>query len=375
MRFLFLVQGEGRGHMTQAMTLSETLEKMGHEVSSVIIGKSKRREIPEFFSRHFQGKLTPVESPNFVTDKQSKRIKLWSTIRYNLFRSRNFRKSLSVIDQIVKQDQPDVLLNFYDLLGGIYFTVYRPEILHWTIGHQYLSLHPSYTFPKGKLLSRQLYLLNTKITAFGASLKLALSFVPMESTQTIRVFPPLIRAQLKAKRSTDEGFYLAYMVNSGYAEEVISFAKNHPHIRIKAFWDRKGVTEVQQALPNLSYHPIDDQAFLTEMAACKGLVCTAGFESICEARYLGKPILVIPVAGQYEQACNAEEVVNLRIGNKSKTFDFNLIDSASAPSLALGQENFRTWEDRWTTLLEKLIQLQSSTASTANLEDYQLLPG
>jgi hypothetical protein len=34
-------------------------------------------------------------------------------------------------------------------------------------------------------------------------------------------------------------------------------------------------------------------------------VGTAGFESVCEALQLGKPALVVPTEGQYEQALNA----------------------------------------------------------------------
>jgi UDP:flavonoid glycosyltransferase YjiC (YdhE family) len=30
MKFLFIVQGEGRGHMTQAIAFSKLLEKQGH---------------------------------------------------------------------------------------------------------------------------------------------------------------------------------------------------------------------------------------------------------------------------------------------------------------------------------------------------------
>ena len=32
MKFLFIVQGEGRGHLTQAITLEEMLLRNGHEV-------------------------------------------------------------------------------------------------------------------------------------------------------------------------------------------------------------------------------------------------------------------------------------------------------------------------------------------------------
>ena len=40
MKYLFVVQGEGPGHMTQAIVLSRMLQKHGHEVAEILVGKS-----------------------------------------------------------------------------------------------------------------------------------------------------------------------------------------------------------------------------------------------------------------------------------------------------------------------------------------------
>ena len=41
MKFLFIVQGEGRGHLTQAITLEEILLRNDHEVVEVLVGKEQ----------------------------------------------------------------------------------------------------------------------------------------------------------------------------------------------------------------------------------------------------------------------------------------------------------------------------------------------
>ena len=46
--FVFAVQGEGRGHLTQAIATYELLLSRGHKVAAVLIGSSSRREIPSF---------------------------------------------------------------------------------------------------------------------------------------------------------------------------------------------------------------------------------------------------------------------------------------------------------------------------------------
>mgnify|MGYP006923434383 CR=1 FL=1 len=52
MKFLFIVQGEGRGHFTQAITLEEMLLRNGHEVVEVLVGKSSTRTCRIFQSEY-----------------------------------------------------------------------------------------------------------------------------------------------------------------------------------------------------------------------------------------------------------------------------------------------------------------------------------
>lgn len=49
MKVVFVVQGEGRGHLTQALALRQMLVNEGHEVVKVLVGKSRNRKVPDFF--------------------------------------------------------------------------------------------------------------------------------------------------------------------------------------------------------------------------------------------------------------------------------------------------------------------------------------
>ena len=50
------------------------------------------------------------------------------------------------------------------------------------------------------------------------------------------------------------------------------------------------------------------------MSQAKALVTTAGFESVCEAMYMGKPTLMVPVKGHFEQWCNARDAMKAGSG-------------------------------------------------------------
>lgn len=361
MRFLFIIQGEGRGHLTQAISFAQLIRSQGHELVSVLVGKSKRRELPDFFQREILAPIQLVESPNFECDTQEKKINLSKTIWKNSLRLPLFWKSLLAIDQEVKTCQPDVILNFYDLLGGFYNLVFKPKSHFWAIGHQYLIWNPDFHFAPNRRLEKYLFKLNTQLTAMGADQVLALSFLPpKKSSSKIRVVPPLIRREVAVLNPCQGDFYLAYMVNPGYSEEVIHFAMLYPHLKIRAYWDKKGASEVEFPLPNLSFHRINDRTFLEDMAACKGLVCTAGFESVCEAMYLDKPVMLIPVAGQYEQACNALDAEASGVGIASVDFDFGKLDRIQKKDPE-GSLIFQQWTSSWPRILSEITQIEEQT--------------
>ncbi len=78
------------------------------------------------------------------------------------------------------------------------------------------------------------------------------------------------------------------------------------------------------------------------MKDCIGYVSTAGFESICEAMYLGKPVMMVPTEGQFEQECNAIDAVKSNAGISSKEFDISkLVDYL--PKHKIEGNEFGSW--------------------------------
>lgn len=56
---------------------------------------------------------------------------------------------------------------------------------------------------------------------------------------------------------------------------------------------------------NVHFLPIDNKLFSDSLISCEGIITGAGFETPAEALYLQKKLMVLPIRGQYEQACNA----------------------------------------------------------------------
>jgi len=324
-RFVFLVQGEGRGHMTQAIGLYQMLIDHGHEVVHIFIGKSDRRHIPEYFFKSFDVPVELLDSPNFVSDPENKSIRLIPSILYNSKFLSRYKRSLTKIDQIIKNTNVDGIINFYDFLGGFYNFFYKSKIKFFAIGHQFLTDHPSFPFAQGKPLDKKLFLINNYLNSINAYKKIALSFTKYEPDHIGRtiIVPPILRKEISALQTFNENFILGYMVNDGYSQEIIRWHKQNPDIPLQCFWDKKDEPVIKKFDENLIFHQLNDKKFLDMMARCKGLITTAGFESVCEAMYLGKPVLMVPVSGQYEQACNALDATNAGAGIHDTYFNIS----------------------------------------------------
>jgi UDP:flavonoid glycosyltransferase YjiC (YdhE family) len=127
MRFLFIVQGEGRGHMTQAISLKQMLENNGHEVCAVCVGRSQSRTIPRFFLDKMGSSVIPYDSPNFKTDPQRRGVSIFGTALDNLRRLPLFARSLRTLHRTVSVKSPDLIVNFFDPLAAIYGTIYSSK--------------------------------------------------------------------------------------------------------------------------------------------------------------------------------------------------------------------------------------------------------
>jgi len=75
------------------------------------------------------------------------------------------------------------------------------------------------------------------------------------------------------------------------------------------------------------------------------LVTTAGFESVCEAMFLGKPVMMVPVPNHFEQECNAIDGVISGAGVTSKSFDLSVL-LEYLPKHIEQTARFRSWYHR-----------------------------
>lgn len=357
-KLLFLVQGEGRGHLTQALALLQIVTQNNMQVCAIVVGSSDRRQVPSFFLDKMTSLQIPVirlPSPNFATH-HNRGINLWGTAWNSIKYSRKYNRSVELLEGLVQSYTPDLIINFYEPLTALYKLRHRKSPPVVAIAHQYLIEHPRFRFPKGRFLDRIIFKLYTRFTAFGSAHKMALSFYPLADKRIskLSIVPPLLRHEVKQLHTQKTGHFLVYLVNSGYIDDIIAWHKLNRDIRLHVFTDRKQDVEEEKIHHNFSLHRLNDVKFLKLMAESNGVISTAGFESICEALYLDKPVLMVPVEHHYEQYCNSRDGYRAGAGIYSKRYDIDQFINWLPRHISRSLE-FREWSNKAEPLIIKCL--------------------
>jgi uncharacterized protein (TIGR00661 family) len=345
---ILAVQGEGRGHMTQAIAVQDMLKKLNMEVCCVVVGSSRRREIPAFFKQKFEVPIISLESPNFVTGADNKSIRIGMTAWKNMIKLGAFHRSIHIIHKLVTFHKADLIINFYEPLIGMYRLFHTAPCKIVSIAHQYIYLHPAFRFPAGNWIQKQALIQYSRFTAIKADLILAISQydLPKTKKKNLLVVPPILRNELFGLDVRDKHFILVYLLNSGYMNDILSWHKKNPDVKLHCFTDSKKVKETFSGEwivdENLSFHSLNDHTFLEMMACCSGMASTAGFESVCEAMYLGKPVMMVPVEGHFEQYCNARDAQIIGAGIYSRHFSLEKL-VRYIPFYGKANGPFRDW--------------------------------
>jgi uncharacterized protein (TIGR00661 family) len=321
---------------------------------AVVAGTNQTRSLPTFFEQAFSAPVRPIVSPGFSL-KKHRGISMIGTFVNLIGSLPAYRKSLATIRKAIEEVQPDLIVNFLEPLMGVYNLLYAHKIPVLVVGHQYMLEHPDFVKEK-KFKSQQLGM-KFYIAVTGArSSRLALSFyhAPDMPEKRFVVSPPILRRQLFALQPDFSGGHLLiYLLNHGYAEEIIEWHKKNPTIPIHCFYDKPDAPAEDRYDANLTFHKIHGEKFLQKMATARGVACTAGFESVSEGAYLGKPLLLIPVEGHLEQFLNACDAERTGLGMHDSAFHLaRLLEPARSEATA----TFREWVGQAETIAVRTVE-------------------
>ena len=335
-RSIFIIQGEGRGHLSQSIAMKEILEEAGHSVEAAYVGKNSRSSFPDYFLDSFGDKLKYFQSPYFLRTPNRKGIYIGKTLLHNLFRSLIYLKEAARLRREITSSNPDLVFNFYDVVGALAFRKTHPEIKRIGVGHHFFLHLDGYRCKGGSAWHRWLLAVHTRKIINSCDRVLALSFRPSEGDTRISVVPPLIRSKFREVTWQPGERYLAYFLHEGFIFDLIALSRHDPEFTADVFTNLIPGIELP---PGLSLYPVNEEGFRDKMSTCRGLITTAGFDTVAEAAFLGIPLLAIPAKHHFEQKCNSQDLERAGIG-----FVSNRIGKEQVSQLkAFDNSKYRDW--------------------------------
>jgi uncharacterized protein (TIGR00661 family) len=296
--------------------------------------------------------------------KDNRKVNLPKTLAGIARQIPTYWRGVGALRSAVREYQPDVIVNFFEAVTSLFAVTcrHRPPVV--AVAHQFMCGHPDYVRAPGLRL-QQLGMKWFVQMVGGASTRVALSLyeAPDLPGKELTVCPPILRRQLFSLQPNPKGvFVLVYLLNHGYADQIMEWHKKHPQTVLHCFYDKPDAPPEFRHDDTLTFHRLDGEKFLRMMAECKYVACTAGFESLAEAAYFGKPLFLVPVENHVEQQVNAVDAVKAGLGVANTSF--NLDRLAELPE-RLDTERFHAWLNRAEPIilatLERAVQEAKAT--------------
>jgi len=296
-KILYGVSGDGLGHATHAKEVADYLISSGHQVFFIGYNKSYG------YLRPYFPQMEKVAGANLVY--QNNTVQYLATFFANFQRSPQTMSSLRKISALAEQRQIDMVLTDFEPISCLVANLKGLPLV--SLGNQHVLTRTKLDYPREY---RKAYLtdrLITRLLVFNADHYLVLSFFPaVARDKKTTVLPPLIRREVLALKPAAGEEVLVYLT-SGF-EGIVKSLQGLGQQFIVYGLKRRG------RLDNLLFKQLDRGQFLTDLAACRAVIATAGFSLISEALYLGKPYLALPAGLQFEQILNAYHLARLGYG-------------------------------------------------------------
>jgi uncharacterized protein (TIGR00661 family) len=289
MKIFYGICGEGMGHAGRSLALVERLTALGHRVTIFTFADALRLLAS---TGH-----TPVEidglqfsiAPSGGVDT----LRSCGNLAQYL---RNRHRSLDVIRQLALAEQPDLFITDFEPLTAQAAASLRIPCV--SVDNQHRFCHPlGRDFPWFLQFYSRLAGEFVRRWIRGPRQCIVAVFHSCPKSRYYQNVEVLLREQIANVQPSDGEHVLLY--GRGEMGRAIASAANRVNERCLAF----GFEGPPAA--NIEYCPTDNAAFVAALASCKAVITTAGQQLIGEARYFGKPLLVVPIPQQHEQEINA----------------------------------------------------------------------
>jgi uncharacterized protein (TIGR00661 family) len=317
MRILYGVVGEGMGHATRSRVILEELVKH-HEVHIVVSGRAKDYLAQRFSNVHGIWGLTIAYEGNSV--------KSWQTVLQNLKGALSgWPQNIRTYFDLAEGFKPDVVVSDFESFSYLFarnhrlpcISVDNMQIINRCAHEPSLlgSHEDSFELTKSLVKSKLPGCFHYLIATF---------FQPPLRKERTTLVPSILRPDILDARSEPGEHLLVYQTATTNTELPGILKKTGLPCRVYGL--RRELTE-DLVDENLTYRPFSEKGFIDDLRTSRGVIAGGGFTLMSEAVYLHKPMLSVPVGGQFEQVLNALYLQQLGYGTYSPSLSPKAVEA------------------------------------------------
>ena len=297
MKIFYAVQATGNGHISRAMEILPYLEQYGR-VDLFLSGSNSHLQMNASVQYRSKG-VSLFYSGNgglsyFDTLKALQPKRIFNEV-----------KNLPV-------EKYDLVINDFESITAMACAYKKVQSINF--GHQASFMSNNTPRPKRHDIMGEMVLKNYA----RASKYVGLHFEQYDDF----ILPPIIKKDIWNATPKNNGHITVYLLS--YSDATITrYLSLLKDFEFEVFSKE---VKCKKQVGNITYIPVDKNAFNKSLINCHGIITGAGFETPAEALYLQKKILALPVKGQYEQMCNAAALEKIGV-QTMKVLDNNFATS------------------------------------------------
>lgn len=332
MRILYGVVGEGMGHATRSSVILEHLTKE-HEVHVVVSGRARDYLAQRFENVHKIWGLTIQYEGNSVR-------KLGTLLENLKGAVKGFPANVRAYFELVDDFKPEVVVSDFESFSYLYATnhllpvisVDNMQIINRAKHDEELlagterEFQLSKSIVKAKLPNCYHYLVAT-------------FFYPELRKDRTTLLPSILRPEILKAKSEPGEHLLVYQTSTTNTQLLDALKKSGLPCRV--YGVRRGI-EADEVDANLTFRPFSEAGFIDDLRSSRAVVAGGGYTLMSEAVYLHKPLLSLPVQGQFEQTLNALYLQKLGYGHHAHALNTETLEAflAEVPRCAEALQSY-----------------------------------
>jgi uncharacterized protein (TIGR00661 family) len=298
MRILYGVVGEGMGHAMRSRVVLDALVAK-HEVQVVVSGRAA-----DYLAKRASEVLSVKKIWGYTLAYEDNELQRWRTVVQNLKGAltglpKNIRAYLDVSDAF----KPDVVISDFETWSYLYglrhelpvISVDNMQIINRCAHDPALlaGCENDYRLTNAVVKAKIPGAFRYHITTF---------FYPPVRKPSTTLHPPILRPEILAATPEPGQHLLVYQTSTSNSALPDILKRCGRECRIYGL--RRDIAgDVVDG--NLRYRPFSEAGFIEDLRTAAGVVASAGFTLMGEAVYLHRPMLAVPIQGQFEQVLNA----------------------------------------------------------------------